>query len=381
MALQYASSQPGLSLRERWCAWRDRTLASASFQRFAATFWLTRPIARRRTRELFDLCAGFVYSQILLACVRLKLFEILSEGPQTTDVLARRMSLPRHNAERLLRAAVSLRLVERRGERYGLGQLGAAMLGNPAIAAMVEHHAMLYADLDDPVALLREDKLNTALGEYWAYARNRRLVELPPERVTGYSSLMSGSQGLIANEVIDAYPFARHTCLLDVGGGDGAFLRAVAERAPQLRLMLFDLPPVADLARAKFAAAGLSARATATGGNFLADALPRGADVISFVRVLHDHDDRVVERLLLAARAALRPGGTLLIAEPMADTPGAEPAGDAYFGLYLLAMGSGRPRTPAELTAMLHAAGFGAVQLHATHTPLLVRVLTAVVNS
>ena len=33
---------------ERWRAWRDRTVASAGFQRWAAAFPLTRPIARRR---------------------------------------------------------------------------------------------------------------------------------------------------------------------------------------------------------------------------------------------------------------------------------------------------------------------------------------------
>jgi demethylspheroidene O-methyltransferase len=32
----------------------------------------------------------------------------------------------------------------------------------------------------------------------------------------------------------------------------------------------------------------------------------------------------------------------------MSETPGAEPVGDAYFGLYLLAMGSGRTRPPRE---------------------------------
>ncbi len=47
------------------------------------------------------------------------------------------------------------------------------------------------------------------------------------------------------------------------------------------------------------------------------------------------------------AHDALPPGGTLLIAEPMAGTPGAEAMGDAYFGLYLWAMGSGRPRSAA----------------------------------
>ncbi len=36
-----------------------------------------RPIARAARQALFDLCAGFVYSQVLLACVRLRLFERL----------------------------------------------------------------------------------------------------------------------------------------------------------------------------------------------------------------------------------------------------------------------------------------------------------------
>ncbi len=61
----------------------------------------------------------------------------------------------------------------------------------------------------------------------------------------------------------------------------------------------------------------------------------------------------------------------------MAGTPGAEPVGDAYFGLYLLAMGSGRPRTAAELTGMLEAAGFARVRECRTRRPMLVRLLVA----
>ena len=59
----------------------------------------------------------------------------------------------------------------------------------------------------------------------------------------------------------------------------------------------------------------------------------------------------------------------------MSGTPGAEPVGDAYFGFYLMAMGHGRTRTVAELTAMLHQAGFASVRRHRTHTPLLVGVI------
>ena len=53
--------------------------------------------------------------------------------------------------------------------------------------------------------------------------------------------------------------------------------------------------------------------------------------------------------ILTAIRKAIAPGGTLLIAEPMAGTRGAEASGDAYFGFYLLAMGQGRPRTVDEI--------------------------------
>ena len=67
------------------------------------------------------------------------------------------------------------------------------------------------------------------------------------------------------------------------------------------------------------------------------------------------------QALLTKVHAALPPGGTLLIAEPMAGTPGAEAMGDAYFGLYLWAMGSGRPRTAEAYRAMLRAAGFSRV--------------------
>lgn len=380
MALQTTHDEPQDSWRERWFSWRDRTLANSRFQRFAAAFWLTRPIARRRTRELFDLVAGFVYSQVLFACVRVKLIEILAEGTQSLDALTRRLPLPRDNAERLIRAAASLRLAERRGDGYGLGVLGAAMRGNPGIAAMVEHHAMLYADLADPVALLRGDKLSTELRDYWAYAQPRIASTFSADEIAGYSSLMAVSQAFIANEVLAAYPLARHRCLLDVGGGAGAFLAAAAQRAPHLRLMLFDLPPVAAIARETLGAAGVSERAAVSAGSFVTDSLPVGADIVSLVRVLHDHDDRTVRTILARTRAALPPGGTILIAEPMAETPGAEPAGDAYFGFYLLAMGSGRPRTVDELSAMLREAGFGGVRLHATRTPLLTRVLTAVVN-
>jgi demethylspheroidene O-methyltransferase len=369
---------------ERWRAWRDRTVASPGFQRWAAAFPLTRPIARRRAGALFELVAGFVYSQVLLACVRLRLFEILAEAPQTETALAQRLALPLDATRRLLAAAVSLKLVERRrGARYGLGPLGAPMVGNTAVIAMVEHHASLYVDLADPVALLRGGSgagRGTALSGYWPYASTAAgatPAALSAERVAEYSALMSASQPLVADQVLDAYPLGRHRCLLDVGGGEGRFLIAAAQRAPGLQLMLFDLPAVAERARTRLAQEGLGDRASTHGGSFFDDELPRGADVISLIRVCFDHPDERVLTILKAVHRALPRDGCLLLAEPMSGTPGAEAMGDAYFGFYLLAMGRGRPRSAAQLGALLQAAGFGPARLLRTHMPLQTQLMLA----
>ncbi|MBT8445829.1 MAG: methyltransferase, partial [Gammaproteobacteria bacterium] len=357
---------------------RDRLLGSRRFQRFAVANPITRPIARARARQLFDLCAGFVYSQVLSACVQLQLFETLADGPVDRDELSARLDLPGPALDRLIAAATALELTEARSDgAIGLGSLGAALLGNPGITAMVQHHALLYADLRDPVALLRGDTPATALGDYWSYTDPAAATQLTAEDVLDYSALMAASQPLIADEVLSVYSLASHQRLLDVGGGIGVFMTAALERYPQLTGMLFDLPAVAVHARERLAAAGLAGRVNVTGGSFFDDPLPTGADVATLVRVLFDHPDERVEIILTSVHAALPAGGTVVVAEPMAGTRGAEPSGDAYFGFYLLAMGHGRARTPERITELLHGAGFHDVRLRRGRLPMNTRVITA----
>ena len=353
-----------------------RRSASPAFRDWAARFPLTRPVARRRARQLFDICAGFVYSQVLLACVRLRLFEILADSPQTLAQLAQRLALSEEAAARLVDAAVALRLLRRdRDAQLALGPLGAALVGNEALHALIEHNALLYADLQDPVALLRGSASHAGLARYWPYAASGDAAQAPA--AAAYSELMARSQSLIAQEILDAYPLHRHQCLLDIGGGNGAFLAAVAPRAPRLALQLFDLPAVAALARHRLAGLIEAGRAQVVGGSFLEDPLPRGADVVSLVRVLHDHDDGAVTRLLRAVREVLPARGRVLVAEPLAATPGAETVG-AYFDFYLFAMGGGgRPRTRAEISALLLAAGFSRPRCVHTRLPLQTSLLVA----
>jgi demethylspheroidene O-methyltransferase len=376
--------------RDRFDAWRDRLMTSPAVYRRTASNPLTRWMTRRRARQVFDLMAGFVYSQVLLACVRLHILEIVREAPRTLEELAQKCQVPASALQRLLNSALALRLLELRGQgRYGLGPLGAPVAGHPGIRAMIEHHAVLYHDMQDPVALLRDQLSDAQMAAYWPYASDEQHINAAnsatqdapsawqSDNVSRYSQLMSASQPFVVDEVLATYRFDQHHCLLDVGGGQGTFVGRLAHHAPQLMLQLFDLPPVASLAEENFRKSGLSQRATAIGGDFLRDALPKGADIVTLVRVAHDHPDESVRTVLRAICQALPSGGTLLLAEPMAQTSNQTPLGDAYFHFYLLAMGAGRLRTAGELGEMVLEAGFAEIELLRNPMPLQTQILVA----
>ncbi|MEM1190167.1 MAG: methyltransferase [Pseudomonadota bacterium] len=361
-------------LLERLYRRRDRMLGDPAFHRAVLRFLPTRWVARRRARELFDITTGFVYSQVLAACIELNLFERLEAGPASTAVLAAEFGIEREALSRLLAAASELRLLQRSGDEvWRLGDLGAASLGSPGIAAMVRHHHLLYADLANPLDLLR-DRSSSRLGEFWRYAASPGTSEA--ENAAHYSDLMAQSQSFVADDVLTHLALWGRERLLDIGGGSGVFAAEALRRFPDLRATVFDLPDVAALAAQRFARAGLGERGLAMPGNMFEDPLPRDADVISLVRILHDHDDEPVRQLLAAARAAIRSDGFLVVAEPMAETPAAPGVG-AYFHLYLWAMRSGKPRSARRLRELLEEAGFADVQERPSFQPLLVRILTA----
>jgi len=352
---------------------RNLLISNASFQKWAASFPLTRLLAARQSNALFDLCSGFVYSQVLLASVRLDLFTKLSGGPRSAAALADDLGLSVDATRRLLRATASLKLTDAlEGERYTLGELGAALLANPAITAFVEHHAMLYADLNDPVALL-QGKTQTQMSGFWPKPGE----DAPAEAYASYSELMSQSQTLIADDILDAFQPSTPRTWLDIGGGEGVFAAALADFAPQIEVTTFDLAPVSARARVALQTRGMMSRVKVQDGDYFVDPLPTGSSVVSLIRILQDNDDDQARALLARIHAATEPGATLLIAEPMAGSGGADRASDAYYNFYTLAMGRGRARSVAEITDLLTSAGFGEVRPLEARRPLLASILVA----
>lgn len=324
---------------------------------------------------MFDLVAGFCHSQILCAFTSLGLPELLLDGPRTVDDLARAAQAPPARLLVLVRGAAALGLVRERRGRFALTTRGAALAAVPGLGEMIAHHAILYRDLADPVAFFRGET-ETELAAFWPYVLGAG-GEADPARAERYSRLMAESQSLVIEDTLAAVDLRGVRRLMDVGGGTGAFLLEAARAYPRLEAVLYDLPAVAAAAEERFAGTGLAHRLRVATGSFREDALPRGADAISLVRVLYDHDDASVRALLAAVFAALPPGGLLVVSEPMAGSR----AGDAYFALYCMAMRTGRVRSAREIAGLMREAGFARIRGPSGTRPFVTSVLQGVRKS
>ncbi|WP_425092459.1 methyltransferase [Tropicimonas sp. S265A] len=340
-----------------------------AFQSWASAMPGARRLAKRDGQALFDLVSGFVYSQILHAFVQLDMPGLLQKEPLPAWRLAARTRLDPRRMEVLCQGAVAVGLLKRsRQGEYRLSRLGAALPGVPGLCEMIQHHDVLYRDLEDPVSFLRGEG-ETELARFWPYVFGQSGTN-DPDLAARYSKLMSDSQALVAEETLRVVKLEDAHRLMDVGGGTGAFLRAVDAAYPQLRLRLFELPTVLEHA-------DLPPRADCVGGSFREDPLPKGADVISLVRVLYDHADETVKALLAKVYDALPPGGRVVISEPMAGGATPTRAGDAYFAFYTMAMQTGCARSAAQVSDLLVQAGFSAVETIPTYREFVTGVVVA----
>jgi demethylspheroidene O-methyltransferase len=227
---------------------------------------------------------------------------------------------------------------------------------------------VLYADLSDPAAFFR-GQTDPGLAQFWPYVFGAGAAA-DPGNAAAYSRLMADSQSVVAEETLRHIDLSRARHLMDVGGGTGAFLRAVRARYADLPLTLFDLPAV-------LAAAQPPGGCTLHPGSFRDDPLPQGADTISLVRVLYDHADSTVAALLASAFAALPQGGRLVVSEPMGGGANPDPQTDVYFSVYTLAMQTGRTRSPDQIGGLLKTAGFGDIHLESRDFSYITCVMTA----
>jgi hypothetical protein len=121
--------------------------------------------------------------------------------------------------------------------------------------------------------------------------------------------------------------------------------------------VLCDAPGVIESARPLLAARGVANRVTLTPANFF-ESVPSGSDAYLLKNILHDWDDPTCKKILSVVRAAMQPGGKVIVCEMLVEPNSRELFGTRLDLMMLISCDNGRERGLGELQALLSATGF-----------------------
>jgi O-methyltransferase domain len=186
-----------------------------------------------------------------------------------------------------------------------------------------------------------------------------------PDDAANFDAAMADFTAFVAAAVSAAYDFSGLGTLVDVGGGNGMLLAGILRANPSLRGILFDLPHVAERARARLADDGLADRCTAIGGDFFTD-VPPGGDAYVLKHVIHDWDDARALAILRSCRRAMRAHAKLLIVEgiyPARVEASLASRAAASNDMNMLVCTGGRQRSEAEFRTLYAQAGFALTRI------------------
>lgn len=320
--------------------------------------------------ELFDACRAV---QAVAVAAALDIPNRLSAGPKTSEELATETGCNPHSLQRLLRALASLDVVDEELDgSFRLGPLGSELCGSGSES--LRDAAAYYGGRRYWTSWGRLlDSVQTGRPAFGAASPDAflEMATRDPDGAALFNDAMASLSGPVNTAVVKAYDFSRFDTVVDVGGGYGALLLEILAANPRLRGVLFDIPPVAAVARERIEAAGLTDRCDALPGNAF-ESVPHRGDAYLMKWVLHDWNDEHCGQILASCRRAMNVGATLMIVERLLP-PSGDPAQDAATSflsdLNMLVLSEGRERTESEYRALLHMAGFELTRVIPTSTP------------
>lgn len=315
---------------------------------------------------------GFWVSRTLFTGVELGVFDELSKGPASAEVLAYRIRLHPRALERLLNALVALGLLRQENGRYAntleaetyLVKDRPTYLGGP-VEHMARLHWRLWEYLPDAI---RENapRVKQVFGPSFDLFQ---ALAADPQRLRAFV------QGITltlptAQEIVEAYDFSPHRLLLDVGGGSGALCIAAVQRYPRLRAIVLEQPLVAAVARENIEAHGVADRVSVVEGDFFRkETIPTGADVVALGWVLHDLSPQQARHVLRNCYDVLQPGGAILVCEKLLEEHRTGPLLTVLLNLHDLVATGGEEHTASEYQQWLAEAGFTDFSVHILHGP------------
>lgn len=313
-------------------------------------------------------------SMTVSAITTLGIPDLLAEGPKSAGDLARATGVNEDFLRRALRFLASHRVFEARADdRFGLTDLShwlrsdvPGSLRPRAVYTGTQQNWLAWGRLPDALKTGRsasEEAFGARLFEY---------VKTDAEAGRVFNALMAGQTAATMSALLATYRFDGVRELVDVGGGHGALVAGALKAYPGLRGVLFDMPEV--VAGAAPVLEGVGERCRVVGGNFF-ESVPAGSDFYVVKFILHDWGDAECVRILQNCRAAMAPGGRVLIVEhvlPADDSPHAA----RFMDMVMLVFTSGRERTRAQFEELLAQSGLRLQSV--AETPLGISALECV---
>jgi SAM-dependent methyltransferase len=309
---------------------------------------------------------GYQVAQAIHVAATLGIADLLADGPRTSDDLAVATGSHPSALYRLLR---------------GLASVGVFREDDSHLFALAPLGDCLRSDADGPVGpwarfigrpwhwqswghLLHSVRTGETASRH---AHGMGLFEYfaqHPEEGAAFDAAMTGISQRQAAAVLAVCDFGRFGRVVDVGGGQGAFLAAILARHPATQGVLFDLPHVIAHAQPVLRAAGVADRCRVVGGDFF-EAVPDGGDAYVVKNTLFNWDDDRAMAILRTCRRAMGPAGTLLVLDPVLAGPN-EGEQVKFMDINMLVVATGQVRTPEEYAALFARAGFRLVGVTAT---------------
>ncbi len=311
------------------------------------------------TVRLQNLAMGFWQSASMMSAIELGLFTAVSKGAGTAAEIAGAIGITERNADRLATVCRTMELLEtdEDGRYRNAADVERFLVeGEPGYAGpwmlFTKPRWAKFGDLTD--YLRRPDE--TILGQY----EGLTVVAARKMHEATYSIGMGA-----ARRFVRQVDLSHRSKIVDLGGGSGAYSITAAKAHPHLEAVVFDLPPVAVVAREYIAEHGVDDQVSVVGGDFTADPLPESCDVAIMASNLPLYSREIIAKVIQRTFDALLPGGEMhLIGETLRDDRSG-PIGPALWGLAETINGStGMAHTEADCIGYFEAAGFEQVAVH-----------------
>ena len=320
---------------------------------------------------MLNLTIGHFVSQLIHVAAKLRLADLLKDGPRTAEQLAAAADVQASALYRVLRALASVGVfAETKGRRFKLTPLAATLqTGVPGsmhgFALFINEKYMwdaweqlIHGVKTDEVPFLKAH--GVPVFEY---------LEKHTQDLQVFGEAMTSLSGTENPAIAAAYKFSGLRTLVDVGGGHGSLLATILKANPKLQGVLFDMP--STIAGAKkdrhVTAKGIAARCTLESGDFF-ESVPKGGDAYIMKYILHDWDDERSVKILANCRAAMNEKGRVLVVDNVIP-PGNDPDWGKLLDIQMLVIG-GRERTKKEFGAMFAEAGLKLTRVVPTKCPL-----------